>query len=135
MRARTGPRLRELGIEAPPFFDDPVRAPRATALVHGDLHARQLLVGGAGEPCGVIDWGDAHQGDPACDLAIAHMLLPPAARAAFREAYGEIDEETWALARLRGLHLAAALAVWAKHTADEGLGREALAAIRFVCTS
>lgn len=135
MRAQTAPRLAELGIEPPAFFHAPVRAPRADTLVHGDLHARQVLVGDAGEPCGVIDWGDAHQGDPACDLAVAHMLLPPSAQAGFREAYGAIDEETWALARLRALHLAAALGVWAKHNSDQGLTQEVLTALSFLRTS
>ena len=135
MRRHTAPRLRELGLPLPPFFDDPVRAPLEGVLVHGDLHARQVLVDAQGSPCGVIDWGDVHSGDPACDLAIAWTLLPPRARPAFRDAYGPIDAVTWALARLRGLHLCAALGVYAKYTSDEGLLREALAAFDFVRTS
>ncbi|MGZ6142255.1 MAG: phosphotransferase [Myxococcales bacterium] len=135
MRRHTAPRLRELGLPEPGFFDDPVRAPLSGVLVHGDLHARQVLVDGEGSVCGVIDWGDVHSGDPACDLAIAWTLLPHPARPSFRQAYGAIDPETWALARLRGLHLCAALGVYAKHTSDEPLLREALAAFDFVRTS
>jgi aminoglycoside phosphotransferase (APT) family kinase protein len=108
-----------------------VRAPRCSTLVHGDLHARQVLVDDAGAVCGIIDWGDVHLGDPACDLAIAHSMLPEEARGEFRSAYGEIDADTWALARLRGLHLAAVLGVYARHTSDAPLLREALAAIEF----
>ncbi len=135
IRAQTGQRLRELGIPIPGFFDQPVRAPRNGTLVHGDLHARQILVDAAGAVCGLIDWGDVHDGDPACDLAIAHTLLPPHARDEFRAAYGEIDAETWALSRLRGLHLGAALAVYARSASDQRLLREALRAIEFSRTA
>ena len=112
----------------PPWIDDPVRPPRAEALVHGDLHARQLLIAD-GRLGGVIDWGDAHLGDPAVDLAVAHALLPPDARAAFLAAYGEVEPETWKLARLRALHVSAALWTWARQRGDAPLVREALAAI------
>ena len=113
----------------PPFVDDPVRPPRADTLVHGDLHARQLLIDGK-RLCGVIDWGDVHLGDRAVDLAIAHAFLPPEARGAFRAAYGPAaDEETWRLARLRALHVSAALRQWAGQRGDALLAREAAEAI------
>jgi aminoglycoside phosphotransferase (APT) family kinase protein len=135
MRQRIGERLRDLDVEPPDFLAAPVREPRGKVLVHGDLHARQLLVDDQGVVCAVIDWGDVHAGDPACDLCIAHTFLPPSARGEFRKAYGEIDEATWALARLRGLHLAAALGVYAKNMRDQPLLREALAGIQMTCTS
>jgi len=56
------------------------------------------------KPAGVIDWGDIHLGDPAPDIAIAHMLLPANAHAAFRDAYGPIDERTWRAAHYRALY-------------------------------
>jgi aminoglycoside phosphotransferase (APT) family kinase protein len=118
---------RRLG-EAPSFVNDPVRQARADTLVHGDLHARQLLFDG-GVLCGAIDWGDVHKGDPAVDLAVAHAFLPPAARPSFLAAYGPVDEETWRLARLRALHVSAALAEYAKETADGPLLEEAAASI------
>lgn len=130
MRGETGARLGELGWPVPTWFDEPVRAPIRSTLVHGDLHARQILVGDG--VCGVIDWGDVHFGDPACDLAVAWMFLPPRARAAFRSEYGPIGDDTWRLARRRGLHLTAALAVYATHTSDEKLFREAVRAFEFV---
>ena len=68
--------------------------PGGPALVHGDLYARHILVDDECVPCGVIDWGDVHLGEPALDLSIAHGFLPPAARGAFREAYGPIDDDT-----------------------------------------
>jgi len=135
MRQRIGERLRELEVDPPGFISDQVREPRVSVLVHGDLHARQLLVDDKGVVCAVIDWGDVHKGDPACDICVAHTFLPPKARAEFRKAYGGIDDETWALARLRGLHLSAALGVYAKNMRDESLLKEALTAIEMTRTS
>jgi aminoglycoside phosphotransferase (APT) family kinase protein len=114
--------------DAPSFVDEAVRPARADTLVHGDLHARQFLFEN-GALSGIIDWGDAHRGDPATDLAVAHSFLPPEARQSFLAAYGPVDEETWRLARLRALHTSAALAEYAKETADGPLLEEASAAI------
>ena len=74
------------------------------ALVHGDLYALHLLLDDDARPSGIIDWGDVHAGDPAIDLSIAHMVLPERAHAAFREAYGAIDERTWNVARYRAIY-------------------------------
>jgi aminoglycoside phosphotransferase (APT) family kinase protein len=114
--------------QAPGFIDDPVRDPREEVLVHGDLHARQLLIE-AGHLRGVLDWGDAHRGDRAVDLAIAHSFLPRKAHTAFRAAYGPIDAETWKLARLRAVHVSAALLTYAKDVSDVRLAREAEGAL------
>jgi len=113
---------------APGFVDDPVREAREEVLVHGDLHARQLLVDG-GRLCGVIDWGDAHRGDRAVDLAVAHSFLPAEGRERFRAAYGPIDEETWKLARLRAAHVSAALFSYARDIEDLPLAAEAEGAL------
>jgi aminoglycoside phosphotransferase (APT) family kinase protein len=121
-------RLPLLGFALPAWIDRPLRPPPLTTLVHGDLHARQILLE-HGQVRGVIDWGDAHRGHPAVDLSIAWSFLPPPSRAAFREAYGPIDEETWLLARLRAVHLCAALGLYAKATSDSALQSEALAGI------
>jgi aminoglycoside phosphotransferase (APT) family kinase protein len=106
------------------------RPARASALVHGDLYARHLLVDDAGELCGVIDWGDVHLGDPASDLAIAHSILPPEARGAFLAAYGRpVDEDTWALARFRAAYHAILVALYADDVGDEPLSSETLGAL------
>ena len=97
--------------------------------VHGDFYGRHLLVDARRQPCGVIDWGDVHLGDPAVDLSIAHGFLPPAARAAFRAAYGPIDEPTWRMARFRALHSAVVISVYGHAVADEALAREGRAAL------
>ncbi|HMB67781.1 MAG TPA: phosphotransferase [bacterium] len=98
----------------------------ASALVHGDLYARHLLVGSGGESApgallGVIDWGDVHAGEPALDLAIVDLMLPPGPRAAFFDDYGTPDPATRSLARVRAIGHAAATGLWAHEVRDEGL--------------
>jgi aminoglycoside phosphotransferase (APT) family kinase protein len=44
--------------------------PSRLALVHGDLHPGHLLLDEAGAVSGVLDWTEAHLGDPATDLAM-----------------------------------------------------------------
>jgi aminoglycoside phosphotransferase (APT) family kinase protein len=73
-------------------------------LVHGDLYARHVILDSDARPVGVIDWGDIHFGDPALDIAIAFLLMPAQAHAAFRAAYGAIDERTWNAARYRAIY-------------------------------
>jgi len=68
--------------------------------IHGDLHARNVLVDDAGALSGVIDWGDMAAGDKATDLAAIWMLLPgEAARRAAMEAYPDRSEALWDRAR------------------------------------
>jgi aminoglycoside phosphotransferase (APT) family kinase protein len=100
--------------------------PRPPVLVHGDLYIRHLLLNRARQLCGVIDWGDLHQGDPAVDLSIAHSVLPPAAHGAFLSAYGPVDDDRWRWARLRALHHCTVIALSGHETGDRALLREAL---------
>ena len=74
--------------------------------LHGDLHPHNLVIRN-GAVAAVIDFGDLTAGDPATDLFLAWMLLPPEARGAFRSATG-VDDLTWQ--RGRGWALALALA-------------------------
>jgi aminoglycoside phosphotransferase (APT) family kinase protein len=73
-------------------------------VLHGDLYARHVVLNSEAQAVGVIDWGDIHFGDPALDIAVAFLLLPPHAHAAFRTAYGLIDERTWSAARYRAIY-------------------------------
>lgn len=101
-------------------------------LVHGDLYARHVLVDAHRCPAGIIDWGDVHLGDPALDVAIAHLLLPPAAHAAFRAAYGALDDRTWAAARYRAIYHAVLELDYGARANDRGMraiGADALALI------
>ncbi len=65
--------------------------------IHGDLLPGNLLLR-EGRLKGVIDFGCAGLGDPACDLIAAWGVLPRAARAAFRSELG-VDDDTWARGR------------------------------------
>jgi aminoglycoside phosphotransferase (APT) family kinase protein len=98
--------------------------------IHGDLHPGNLLIEG-GRLSAVIDFGDLAAGDPATDLAIAWMLLPPSARRAFRASArvesDPLDDDTWM--RARGWSLALGLAYLAASRDDDAmkaLGRTAI---------
>jgi len=54
--------------------------------LHGDLHPANILVND-GQVSGVIDFGDITAGDPASDLSVAWMLLPPGCHACFWSSY------------------------------------------------
>jgi aminoglycoside phosphotransferase (APT) family kinase protein len=100
-------------------------------LIHGDVYVRHLMLGPEGL-VGVIDWGDVRWGDPAIDLAAAYSFLPPAARDAFWEAYGEVDEATRRRARLTGLaNHGVSLLAYALDVGDEVLVREATRSLRY----
>jgi len=101
-----------------------------TALVHGDLHHRHLLVAPDGRASGIIDWGDACRADPALDLPLYWSLFSPSGRAAFRAAYGPIRPDQLIRARVLALMLCAALAVYALEQGMQGLERESVAGLR-----
>lgn len=108
------------------------RAPLSSFVVHGDFYVRHLLVDKNHELVGVIDWGDIHLGDPAIDLAIAHSFLPVHAHDAFKKTYGEISEETWALAKLRALHSSTMIVLFGHHSRDPDILREGLRALNLL---
>ncbi|MCP2339411.1 phosphotransferase [Actinomadura rupiterrae] len=58
-----------------------------TTVVHGDLGPEHVLTSN-GDLSGVIDFGDAHAGDPAIDLAWTLHGTPPDFAAALATAYG-----------------------------------------------
>ena len=87
--------------------------------IHGDLHPANLLLVDD-HLASVIDFGDITCGDPATDLSVMWMLLPPEHRetlftAAGRRRSNPADEQMWR--RARGWALAIGVAVVA-------LGRE-----------
>ncbi|HUZ83125.1 MAG TPA: phosphotransferase [Gaiellales bacterium] len=86
--------------------------PRPEAIVHGDLHVRQVLVAG-GRAAGVIDWVDVCRGDPGLDLALYWAGFDPPARAGFLAAYGDVAEHSMLRARSLAVYLSAALAAYA----------------------
>jgi aminoglycoside phosphotransferase (APT) family kinase protein len=101
--------------------------PASTTLVHGDLHARHVLLSGAdGRLAGVIDWGDVCRADPSADLSLVWSELPPRGRDAFFEVYGEVSADRLLRARVVALFLCAALAAYARDTGIAALQRAML---------
>lgn len=88
------------------------------AVVHGDLNFRNILVHSNGGLAGVLDWGDAHIGHPAVDIAFAYGYLPPTARAVFFEAYGPVSPEMRQLARFRALYMSLLILLYAHDIQD-----------------
>jgi aminoglycoside phosphotransferase (APT) family kinase protein len=88
----------EAALAAPEWDRPPV-------WIHGDLDARNLLVGG-GRITGVLDWNSTCVGDPACDVKLAWGVLDAETRPVFRELL-EIDDAMWA--RSRGWALSQAM--------------------------
>ncbi len=127
----------ELGLihNPKPFYDfleslsAKTPADRPVCLVHGDLYIRHLVVDLNQHLTGVIDWGDAHLGDPATDLSVVYTVLPPEAHALFWEEYGAVDPLTLQLARFRALFHSLALLLYAQDTDDPDLMRESLKAL------
>jgi aminoglycoside phosphotransferase (APT) family kinase protein len=118
---RTRDRLEELeglGLWTPPPRADVLLAeagalPSAepTALAHGDLHFRHVLVD-RGRLSGVIDWGDMCRADPSIDLLLYWCFFAPAARASFLAAYGPVSEEQLLRARVLALFMCGILLIY-----------------------
>jgi aminoglycoside phosphotransferase (APT) family kinase protein len=105
--------------------------------LHGDLHPANILVND-GQVSGVIDFGDITAGDPASDLSVSWMLLPPDCHATFWSAYqaasgragGPAGDALRARARGWALNLAV---VFLAHSEDNPVlrqvGRRTLSAV------
>ncbi|MBE2317885.1 phosphotransferase [Solirubrobacter sp. CPCC 204708] len=126
--ARTIESVQALGRKPPGWLSDARRLerPPATAVCHGDLHLRHVLVRD-GAMAGVIDWGDVCVGDPSIDLILLWCLLGPDGRSDFFRAYGRITEEQLLRAQVLALNLCAVLAVYAAEEGMSDLCDEALA--------
>jgi aminoglycoside phosphotransferase (APT) family kinase protein len=111
----------EAGVELGPA--DP------TALVHGDLHLRHLLVDDDGGAAAIIDWVDLSYNNPGVDLVLYWSLLPPEGREAFRGAYGRVTDDQFLRGRVLSLFLCGTLAVYGHHEGMAQLTREAVAAL------
>jgi aminoglycoside phosphotransferase (APT) family kinase protein len=106
-------------VETPPASppDDP------PAIVHADVHTRNVLIGESGQLTGVIDWVDVHCGRPAIDLAGAWEVLPPSGRAVFFARYGAVSELTVGWARWRAVTHTIASLHGARERGDVPFGR------------
>ncbi|GAA4225692.1 aminoglycoside phosphotransferase family protein [Actinomadura meridiana] len=113
--------------DQPPPAGDPV-------VVHGDLHARHLLLAPDGRAAGVIDWGDVCLADPAVDLSLAYAAFTGAARKAFLTEYGPVPPARETAARTLALNLTATLAEYAAETARPSLLAESLTSLHRAVT-
>jgi aminoglycoside phosphotransferase (APT) family kinase protein len=124
--------LEQLGLwRAPPsvaaLLEEAERLPAAepTAVVHGDLHFRHLLVH-EGRAAGVIDWVDLSRADPAVDLQLLWSFVPPAGRREWLDAYGPVPDERLLRARVIAVWLCAVLARYGHAEGLEAVTREAV---------
>jgi aminoglycoside phosphotransferase (APT) family kinase protein len=99
------------------------------AVVHGDLHFRQVLVGRDASVTGVIDWVDVCRSNPAIDLTMFWSYLPPEGRDLFLAEYGAVSNEQLLRARVLALSLSAALALYGHHEGFPSIEREALSGL------
>jgi aminoglycoside phosphotransferase (APT) family kinase protein len=107
---RTRQKLDELRHLGPETFEEALAEvfetaqrlppPTATALLHGDLHLRHLLLEERQQLSGIIDWGDLHLGDPAVDLQLYWSFLPHAGQEAFLAEYGPVSQDHLLRARV-----------------------------------
>jgi aminoglycoside phosphotransferase (APT) family kinase protein len=103
-------------------------APEPAVVTHGDLHFRHLLVEGR-SASGVIDWGDVCFADPAIDLPLYWSFVPPEGRAAFLDAYGEVNETQLLRARVLSVQLCAVLAHYGRSEGQPAIERAGLAGL------
>jgi aminoglycoside phosphotransferase (APT) family kinase protein len=129
--------LRRLGLETfedalAEVFEEARRLPppTATALVHGDLHFRHLLMEERQQLSGIIDWGDLHLGDPAVDLTLYWSFLPREGREAFLSEYGPVSPDSLLRARVVAVFLAATLSSYGHQEGLTDVTREALWGLR-----
>jgi aminoglycoside phosphotransferase (APT) family kinase protein len=100
-----------------------------TAIVHGDLHFRHVLVGPDGSVTGVIDWGDVCRAEPSVDLPLFWSFVPPCGRDAFLERYGAVSDGQLLRARALALGLSAILALYGHADGLRSVEREAVAGL------
>ncbi|HEY0132604.1 MAG TPA: phosphotransferase [Nannocystis sp.] len=77
------------------WLTDHARWPGHVALVHGDLHPGHLLLADDGHLVGVLDWTEAHVGDPATDLALFFGCFGAAALADVIDRFAAAGGRVW----------------------------------------
>jgi len=103
--------------------------PQPTAVCHGDLHFRQLLVDDT-KLTGIIDWVDVCRSDPGVDLQLLWSFLPPESREPFLDEYGDVTEDSLVRARVLALFLSAILVRYGRAEGLASVEAEALASLR-----
>ncbi|MDI3288608.1 macrolide 2'-phosphotransferase [Polyangium sp. 15x6] len=99
--------------------------PRHVALVHGDLHPGHMLLDEEGRLTGILDWTEAHLGDPSIDFALFVGAFGKAALDACLARFEAAGGTTWSgLAAHAAERWAAAPALgakWGLTTGNDGV--------------
>lgn len=69
--------------------------PEHSVLVHGDLHPAHVLVDDGQRVTGLLDWTEAHIGDPATDFAILYATMGAGPLGALLKRYEAAGGRTW----------------------------------------
>jgi macrolide phosphotransferase len=77
------------------WLEDERSWPSHSVLVHGDLHPAHVLLDGAHRVIGVLDWTEAHFGDPATDFALFFATLGERTLDALLEHYERAGGQRW----------------------------------------
>lgn len=103
------------------WLDNDAVWPRHLALVHGDLHPGHMLLDEGGRLMGILDWTEAHLGDPSIDFALFVGAFGKAALDACITRFEAAGGRTWpGLAFHAGERWAAWPALGAKWGIDSG---------------
>jgi aminoglycoside phosphotransferase (APT) family kinase protein len=128
----TGERARRLDALLTATEESVPADPGDQVLVHGDLHARHVLMAGQGASArvsGVLDWGDTCLADPSVDLMIAWAAFEGATRDTFLAAYGSVPAGRALRARALAVRVGGALAEQALADGLDDLATAALGTI------
>ncbi|XYI01531.1 macrolide 2'-phosphotransferase [Sorangium sp. So ce1128] len=99
--------------------------PRHLALVHGDLHPGHMLLDESGRLTGILDWTEAHLGDPSNDFALFVGAFGKTALDACIARFEAAGGRTWpglaVHAAERWAAFPAIAAKWAVESGNEGV--------------
>lgn len=77
------------------WIEDDASWPVEHVVVHGDLHPAHLLLDEQQAVTGVLDWSEAHVGDPATDFALIYPSVGRGVLEALVDGYGAAGGRTW----------------------------------------
>ena len=101
------------------------------ALVHGDLHIRNLLYSKDCVVSSIIDFGDIHIGHRACDISIIYSIIPREYRNVFFEKYGDISSETLDFAKFKAIFTNTFLLLYAYDSGNIALVKKVITALNY----
>lgn len=91
-----------------------------SAVIHGDLYPRHLMVDNQHNLTGIIDWGDVHRGHPAVDLSLAYTFIPAEDRSRFFQLYNHpVEDSDKLLAQIRATMYGVALTRYGQSVNDQ----------------